>query len=70
MSFVGDYNDYNRVFYSHLQKEIISDPIATYRISSLSDVDIVRYVIDTDKRVTFSYKNGSINKINEEPYNE
>ena len=70
MSFVGDYNDYNRVFYSHLHKEIISDPIATYRISSLSDVDIVRYVIDTDKRVTFSYKNGSINKINEEPYTE
>ena len=56
MSFIGDYSDFNKVFYSHLNKEII------YRISNLSDADIVRYVVDDDKRVTFSYQNGVINE--------
>lgn len=62
MSFIGDYSEFNKVFYSHLNKEIVSNPIAIYRISNLSDADIVRYVIDDDKRVSFSYQNGVINE--------
>ena len=62
MFFIGDYSEFNKVFYSHLNKEIVSNPIAIYRISNLSDADIVRYVIDDDKRVSFSYQNGVINE--------